>query len=225
MPQGYIFTVLDTDGGTHVSVGDLGAEKACTGYDWDGEVPAYLCGDCREVPTDKYAHLYVGGRAYRVTMLRSRVRAGDGPLDVNEWKTLAPVLGRCVDPSPQMDPLANAYAHACGKFLDKVVGWNSKAGLGAMVGLILYINPPWIQALIALIVDYCLDVHDAGAWLCLPYWPGSGWLSRLSIEAVLKHAWPAGTRGLFAPAIHNYDDPVGKGSRWVVQLWWVRPRL
>ena len=225
VPQGFVFTHEDANGTTHVTWGDLGCASACTVLEWDCNGSwEVLSGDCCEVPTDRYLHLHVGGREYRITLLKVRVQALGDELDKDEWKTLAPVLARCVDPAPEVDPMANAYAHATRAFLDKVVGWNSVAGLRTMLHMVLFFNPPWGIRVITLVVEFCLDFHDAGAWLCLPLWPHNDWHTRLSQEAVLKHQWPIGTRGLFAPAIFNYTRPVGKGIAYPVQLWWVRPR-
>jgi len=223
--QGLIFTEENMSGTTFVTVVDLGCGSAGTVIDWDdGGHWEMLCGDCCEVPTDLQLNLRVGARVYRITMLKARVPTPGGGLDKDDWKTLRPVLHRCVEPTPQLDMLASGYAHATRLFLDKEVGWNSAAGLRAILGSVLFINGPWRNRMIERVVTFCLDVHDAGAWLCLPYWPRNHWHTRLSQEAVCKYEWPTGTRGLFAPALYNYERTIAKGIAYPVNLWWVRAR-
>jgi len=153
--------------------------------------------------------------------MRFRFPTAGRRFDRGEWGSQPPVVAVARRFNVQFDILASAYWHVCAKFADVHVGWKADAVRDAVRGKVVFANPPWTRAWGEAVAHFALAEHDAESILVLPVWPtASFWVTlERSARATEVHRWPAKTKGLFAPELHDFGGSVMKGVPTAVSVW------
>jgi len=225
--QFLLFSTEDAQRRTTVWLLDLGG-PLLTGVSSDGSVrgTAWFSACRTTLTVDTLLVLHVGGELTCVTPLRFRFPRDGRALDHGEWGSQPAVCAVARRLGVQVDACGSGYAHVCPSFVDKLLGWQSPPALRLFRGKTLFFNPPWLRDVLLAVVAFVLDQHDAGAVVVAPDWTSAEFWRRLDAasRATVDTTWPRGTRGLFAPELHDYDAVVLKGLTNPVSAWWVRPR-